>query len=280
MRLSVKKFATQPGIQPRGGFLSPKLFEVSNVSDEFDEAFVKAIEDSYGPGIVSPATRGVIVDYLTRAMIHTLYQDKNPVGTAFRIPLMGARARGDESLAMEHIKAIEGELVANLDNPDYSILITHAYQLTAYDSFVRCGLYDETIKDTTPNEADIDGISRMVQIAYSYFKEGDDFLHTGISFLGAYTKQLAASDCDITTLDSLIDLKTSKSKPSAQDTFQLLLYYILGLQEKPGQFGGMDYIKILNPRLNKLYSLDVDDISQDLIEEVERLIGSSELSRL
>ena len=32
----------------------------------------------------------------------------------------------------------------------------------------------DNVEDTTPNEADIDGISRMVQIAYSYFKEGDE----------------------------------------------------------------------------------------------------------
>lgn len=276
----MKKFVGQAGIQPRGGFLPPKLFEVSNVSDEFDDAFVKAIEDSYEPGIVNPSIRGVIVDYLTRAMIHVRYQDDRPVERAFNVSLLGAGVREEKELALEHIKAIEDELTKHLDDPDYSVLISHAFQLAAYDTYVRSGIFDEAIKDTTPNEADIDGISRMIQIAYSYFKNRDDFLKSGISFMGVYTKKIAPSDCDINTLDSLIDFKTSKSKPTAQDTFQLLLYYILGLQERIDDFGCVDYLKILNPRLNKVYSLPVEKISDSLIEEVEQLIGSDELSRL
>ena len=85
-----------------------------------------------------------------------------------------------------------------------------------------------------------------------------------------YTDVVDAGDGDFLTKDTLWDIKVSKSKPSSNNTLQLLMYYIMGKHSKKPEFAKIKKIGIFNPKLNTVYLLDVKDIPKTIIKTVEK----------
>lgn len=48
------------------------------------------------------------------------------------------------------------------------------------------------------------------------------------------------------------------------------MYWRMGLHSVHSEFKSVKYLGIYNPRLNVVYQLDVNDISDELISEIEK----------
>ena len=62
-------------------------------------------------------------------------------------------------------------------------------------------------------------------------------------------------------------IKTSKKKPTQEQFFQLLQYYILGKHFRKEQFRFVDKIGIFNPRLNAVFQLKINDLDDDILNK-------------
>ena len=82
-------------------------------------------------------------------------------------------------------------------------------------------------------------------------------------------KNVAPSDADWITEDSLIDIKCTKDGPKSSETFQLILYYLLGMNEAPSTFRKIKYLKILNPRLCRVYTYEIDKLKKEDLKHIE-----------
>lgn len=72
------------------------------------------------------------------------------------------------------------------------------------------------------------------------------------------------------THDTLWDFKVSKTIPNNKNTLQLLVYYLMGMHSVHNEFKSVKYLGIFNPRLNTIYKYDLDRLSSDTIEKVEK----------
>ena len=71
------------------------------------------------------------------------------------------------------------------------------------------------------------------------------------------------------TSDTLWDFKVSKNRITTKHTLQLLMYWRMGLHSIHPEYKSVKYLGIYNPRLNLVYRLNVEEISSDVIDEVE-----------
>ena len=115
----------------------------------------------------------------------------------------------------------------------------------------------------------------MVNRSKVFFEKFGPVILDGFSFEGAYTDLITIGDADFLTKDTLWDFKVTKNPPTNKHTFQILIYYLMGLrsihQEK---FLNVKRIGFFNPRLNIVYTINISDISKETIEEVNsKVIG-------
>lgn len=71
------------------------------------------------------------------------------------------------------------------------------------------------------------------------------------------------------TKDTLWDMKVLKKEIENKHTYQLLVYYLMGLHSKDPRYKSIKYLGIFNPRLNKVYRYNVDNISLETILRIE-----------
>ena len=92
----------------------------------------------------------------------------------------------------------------------------------------------------------------------------------GFSFEGGYTTVISSGDGDYLTKDTLWDIKAVRnmSNRGKEYTLQLLIYYIMGMHSIHPEFQTIKRLGIFNPRLNTIYLLDINTISEDIIKEV------------
>ena len=102
-----------------------------------------------------------------------------------------------------------------------------------------------------------------------FFKQNGPVIKFEYKFDGGYTKVISAGDGDFMTEDTLWDFKVSKNEPTNQHTFQLLIYYIMGLHSIYPEYKKIKYLGIYNPRLNKSYKYSVDKLSSETIQRIE-----------
>jgi hypothetical protein len=95
--------------------------------------------------------------------------------------------------------------------------------------------------------------------------------HT-ITFEGVYTDTIESGDGYYLTNDTLWDFKVSKNKPRSKDTFQLLIYWILGQHSIYKELKNVNKIGIYNPRFNKAFIYDLSNLSSDVKKEIETTI--------
>lgn len=281
-KLSVSKVVQKSGLQPRNGFLpigkaEKIIFQWSEEDKklfrnlpEYSE-YIRDLLENYGEPIPS-STIGLVVDYLTRAIIMSKKARSRDarmeaVIDAFSISLKGARLVSEEDfkkaseLCLKITKAIFEE--------NYSWAIINSCRLVQYDTKLRAGFFDEKWSKIKPSGESIGAIEEMLERTIEYLEDEDELMF-GVCFSGEGTKYIASSDCDIITKDSLIDLKCSKNKPTIKQTLQLLLYYILGMHEQKEIFSKIKYLKLVNPLQGTVHSFAIGDIDQETLQIVEK----------
>lgn len=239
--------------QPRGGYIHPKLLEVIDLQQEND----LFEQENINAGVV-----GTVVDYLTRFMSGT------PLYTAFKISLIGALNINKGQNAEQLLKKIKG-----LDDTS----IYSACQLAGYDVCCRSATGFVPVDTIMADKKTIFNIREMVKRSLCFFEEYGPITLDGFTFEEGYGEYITTGDADFLTESALWDFKVTKNAPTNKHTLQLLIYYIMGLHSiHQDYFYSLEYLAIFNPRLNRIYRIRIDSISDDIIEEVSRdVIGIS-----
>lgn len=236
--------------QPEGGYLSPRIMNVSRMTDDTFE--LKQGEN------ISANLIGMAVDYLTRFMIG------DSVEKAFSISLRGASMIQEESAAKRLAAGIKG-----LDSRS----ISSAIKLTGYDVCVRAGTSNyKPVELIEPNKPSIENVRIMVKRTVSYFDRCGGVIRSMLIFPGGYTETVSSGDGDYLTRDALWDLKTSKKRISKIDTLQLLIYWRLGVHSIDEEYRQIKTLGICNPRLNEVYSISISDLPKGLLSEIDAVV--------
>ena len=242
--------------QPQGGYLSIKEFKVVELSN------TKRLNDIEN---IHASVIGMAVDYLTRLM------NGASVIEAFKISLLGA-ARAEEF----EVKNAKNEIlsyVLNIKGLDDESII-NACKAVSFDVWVRnfiSAMTTKRAKDINPDLKTIENIRILVERSISFWEKYGPIKISGFGFnKNARTEIITSGDGDYLTEDTMWDFKISKSEPTTKDTLQLLIYYIMGLHSGEDYYKNIKKIGFYNPRLNKVYTYEVNKLSKDTIKEIEK----------
>ncbi|MDR1264184.1 MAG: hypothetical protein LBK42_01105 [Propionibacteriaceae bacterium] len=233
--------------QPRGGYINPKAFIEVDMGDNDP---LPLHDENIHASLV-----GLAVDYLTRSIL-----THSPV-KAFKISLLGA------SLARESNRALKkAESVVDLSAKS----IVNACQLAGYDVVFRQAVpLPYPVEEIRPDTATIAHIKTMTERSLVFFGKYGPVVEDGFTFDGGYTSTVDAGDGDFITADTLWDFKVSVKPPTNKHTLQLLMYYLMGLHSSHENLHAIKRLGVFNPRLNKVYLLDVSTISLEILRTVE-----------
>lgn len=235
--------------QPRGGYLKPSTFKMIQLDNG-------TINDLHSDENIHASLIGLAVDYLTRYMSGTSAQE------AFSIAHRGAALVGEEQLFEKLISRIDG-----LTDESISSAVT----LTGFDSAYRAGVRAyRPVQEIVPDIDTIENIRTMVERSLNFFALYGPKVLDGLTFTGGYTGYVSSGDGDFLTKDTLWDFKVSKYPLKSKHTLQLLMYWRMGLHSIHKEYQSVRYLGVYNPRMNIVYRLSIDKISQDVIDTVER----------
>lgn len=247
--------------QPRGGYINPSQLEIV----EFEDGY-RLGEENIHPSIV-----GMTVDYLTRILTGGSVQAaffSSVLGYLFRTRKLGSGTASEDKRKKIDIDTLLST-IKGLD--DESIIA--ACKATTYDVWYRNprdAMHVRGAEETNPDESTILNIRIMVNRGLEFFDKFGPVTARGFTFGAGYSDVVTSGDGDYLTEDALWDFKVSKNAPKSIDTLQILMYYLMG------EMSGKDIffedkktkIGIFNPRLNKAYSIDIDAIPDEVMEEV------------
>ncbi len=237
--------------QPYGGYLPVKNMQMISFDDGYT---LLPIEEENIHAILV----GLAVDYLFR------YMSGETAEAAFSISLAGAEAIGERDMAQQLLKRVQG-----LDRES----ILAACKLSGFDVCVRAGVDRYVpVQQINPNEATVCNIRTMVCRCALFFNTNGPIVRTNVCFDGGYTATISAGDADYMTDNALWDLKVSRTGPTSKHTLQLLIYYIMGLHSIYPKWQGVQYIGILNPRIQKAYFYPTALLPENLISSIEEEI--------
>lgn len=235
--------------QPRGGFIKPKDFVITELLDTD-----RLIENEN----IHSSLVGLAVDYLTRLLIG------EPIEEVFKVSLLGASKVNEFKLASNLMQNIHG---VDVDS------IVNACKLVGFDVAYRSGVQGyRPVEDINPDEATIFNVKIMVNRGLNFFKLYGPIVKSGFTFEGGYTSSINTGDGDFLTANTLWDFKVSKSEPTNKHTLQVLIYYLMGLRSIHPEFQQIENLGMFNPRLNKVYLLPVNNISNEIINEVNSAV--------
>lgn len=240
--------------QPKGGYIKLSQFSVEEIAD----GNILNISENIHPTVI-----GMAVDYLTCYMMGA------KIEKAFEISLRGAtianilgRNVEETKQYLKHIKGLDDDSIIN------------ACKMVTFDVWYRnspsIATTSKPASETNPDCDTIQNIRIMVERSMSFFKKYGPITKDGFTFETAgYTKTVNAGDGDFLTNDTLWDFKVSKSNPKSTNTLQVLMYWIMGQHSGKEEFKGIKKLGIFNPRLNKIYTLNIEDIPKEIIKTVE-----------
>lgn len=205
---------------------------------------------------IPPQLIGLTVDYLTRLLLNPSAGAKE----AFKISLMGANRANKLMLAKMLVDQIH-------DLDDQSIAA--AINLVKYDSVLRSGFIPE---DTilVPDEDTIYNVKEMVTRSLNFFEKYGPVKLDSFTFPGGYIDKITSGDGDFLTADTLWDFKVLKANIKPQHTLQLLVYYLMGINSIHDKFQSLKKLGIFNPRLNMVYSMELNSIPEEMIKLVSK----------
>ena len=232
--------------QPHGGYINPKDMTVDILSSDK----LLNLNENIHPSLI-----GIAVDYLTR------YMFEKDVVKAFDISIRGAYNVGEVNKAKTLLALING-----LDD----ISIEAAIRMAGFDSAFRVGIAAyKPVDEINPDSQTIENVRIMVYRSLDFFRKYGPVEKFEYTFEGGYTKVIGSGDGDFMTKDTLWDFKVSKNEPTNKHTFQLLIYYIMGMHSKHPEYKTIKYLGIYNPRISKVYRYPVDRLSTETIKRVE-----------
>ena len=241
--------------QPRGGYINRKEFSIIQLEDSI------SLNENEN---IHASLVGLVVDYMTRFMIGTAKEE------AFSISLKGAMLL--DSFIVGKKQALENAvtLLKNIKGLDKKS-ITNACKLVGYDVCFRAGMIGyKPVEEINPDIDTIENIITMIDRSLSFWKEYGPITKDGFTFEGGYTDTISRGDGDYLTKDTLWDFKVSKDELKPKYTLQLLVYYIMGVHSVHKEFKSIKKLGIYNPRMNKVYTVNINSISTQVIEEVSR----------
>lgn len=238
--------------QPRGGFLKPSEFEITNL----DDGIVLKENENIGPGII-----GTVVDYMTR------FLEGTPLEEAFMISIKGSKLINKENDAMDLLKNIDG-----LNNKS----IISACKVVGFDTVLRAGpITYKPIEEINPDEDTIFNIITMVKRSQNFLLKYGPIVAEGMTFIGGYTPTVITGDADFMTEDTIWDFKVTKNPIKSFQTLQVFMYYLMGCKsiQLNAEYDFKNKIKrlgIYNPRKNEVYIKNISEIDQEIKERVEK----------
>lgn len=249
--------------QPRGGYIRPRDFTAKDfgIVPPYDMHFET----------IHSSLVGLAVDYLTRFMLGA------DAKSAFQISIVGAATMCKFDKSKDHIANayMLCERVKDLDDAS----IDAACKLAGYDSAFRAGpTAYRPVENIQPDKVTCENIGTMVESALEFFKTYGPVTQEHLVFPGGYTDIVSSGDGDFMTEDTIWDFKCSVKPPQTKHTLQIAMYWLMGLHsmcsadyEKVTRFG------FFNPRLAKVYTLNVADVLPETLHEIEvQVIGYEE----
>ena len=240
--------------QPYGGYLNKRDFTIIQRNDGVT---LNADENIHASLV------GLVVDYMTRFTMGASKKD------AFSISLQGA-ARLDLFTANKQQSATKNavKLLKSIKGLDAGS-IANACKLVGYDVCRRSSIMGyRPVEEIDPNSDTVENIITMINRSLSFWEEYGPISKDGFTFEGGYTDIISSGDGDYLTQDTLWDFKAAKAEPTSQHTLQILIYYIMGMHSIHKEFKAIKMLGIYNPRLNKVYMIDIKTIPQQVIDEV------------
>ena len=273
--------------QPRGGFINPSGFETKTYNDKL------VLSDNEN---LQVSLLGLVVDYMSRFLADPEYQDINTrinaVRRAFDISLKGAYVCSRQSdrravdIADNFVNKITGLDFESCDN---------AAKLVTYDVWfrqpaaARMGRFS-TYQNIRLDDITFEDIKIMIQRSLKFIEDYGPIVKYGFTFepenpdiqafkkvqvlghgnYGGYSAQIIAGEGDFLTEDTIWDFKVSKNKPTSKHSLQLLLYYVMAKKSGQEIYKNVHKIGLFNPRINKVYTYDMNTVPKELIEMIER----------
>lgn len=235
--------------QPWGGYIKPKEFVVTDIQDD------NVLNDSEN---VHSSLIGMAVDYLTRFLNGT------PINEVFKVSLQGALNVKRYELANELLLDIKG----TDDNSIESVC-----KMVGFDVAYRAGVAGyKPVEQINPDQETILNIRIMVNRGLDFIKLYGPVVMDGFTFEGGYTNLISTGDGDFLTENTLWDFKVSKTTPTSKHTLQLLVYYLMGVHSIHSKFKQIKSLGIFNPRLNKIFLLPINMISDETINDVKNTV--------
>ena len=242
--------------QPRGGYIKPSSMKII----ELDDGKTLNEQENIHSSVV-----GMSVDYMTR------FKMGADINEAFKISLIVAI--GAEDLGKKGFVKKLHDILKNIKGLDDTSII-NACKAVTFDVWHRNPKAAELAKgadETNPDKDTIENIKILIERSLSFFENYGPVTKDGFTFEEkGYTNVVDAGDGDFLTKDTLWDFKVSKSEPKSDHTLQLLMYYIMGKHSEQSCFDNIDKMGIFNPRLNKVYLLEVNSIPNDIIKTIEK----------
>lgn len=272
--MTVSRLASTAGIQLQGGYIPVKELDITPLCEKQGN-YAYMMRKERPNRRIQPSVFGVVFGYmLDYEMTLESGQLVSPLSvSSYRIAHKGALKVGQLSEFDSCVARID-ELYCH--NPrDYNAIINEFRRIAIYDTIYRSGFYQ--LVNEIPmslTDSDVKSMCRAVSATKEYLCKTAEEFNFEVGFTGVHSKNILPSDCDLVTDDSLIDFKCSTKEPNSKQTFQLLLYYLLGKHECPKMFNKVKYLKIINPLLGNVYTYDIKKLDTDYVKHIlENKIG-------
>lgn len=242
--------------QPFSGYIKPSEFDKIQLKDNI---ILFPFEN------ISASTVGIAVDYLTRLAVGQTRDN------AFQVSLAGAEVC--ERLTSLPARAMAYEYLNKITGLDDNSII-NTVMLVRNDVWLRNP--ESAIKSlsspiTIPSKETIANIRTMVNRGLNLFSTYGPITSTGFTFEPyGYTSIITSGDGDFLTKDTMWNFKVSKRDITSKHTLQILIYYVMGKHSGNNIFRSINKIGFFNPRLNRVYKLDIQKIPESTIQKISR----------
>lgn len=241
------------------GFINPNCFFKQKVINKTKDKTLHRISKEN----VAPSLIGLVVDSLTRFLIT---KNKKEV---FSYSILGSKICALMFKNDIYISTAQ-QLLDEINGLDDNSIISACNLLVYYDYF-RDGEECSPI-EIKPNKETIHNIKVMVQRNLSFFEVFETKeIKTDLTFESDFVLKGSLIDGYYMTNDTLWDFKLSVHKFNKFDTWQLAIFWMLGIRSVEKQ----NYLKIknlgfFNPRLNTKYILSIDEIDLSTFTRMEK----------
>lgn len=274
MKRSVTSIVSNKGAQPRGGFLPISEMEVWDISE--DKNYAKKVEKLLENGNVPDSLMGQCFDYGIKLEYIDICDSLDYIKTikvktlrTFVNVRCGARMLGEEEKYQSLIESLCKEYSTPGEYYDRRKFIPIFAELARYEAIAHSGNVNikPIIVNATENEAK--ALDYMLYNTAMFM--GTQMVSIGYSprFFGTGAKNVEVSACDMLFEENLIEFKYSKKEPTTKHTFQLILYYLMGLHERPKIFKEILQLGIINPRIGKYYFIEPEKLDKEMLKHIE-----------